>query len=167
MFNPLKPARSRATILAAVVLVFGLLLSGCGLLSGADAARDSSGTITSSATADAFSIKAGDCVIEPEGTTFTDIVAVPCGQPHDLEAYAVTNMDDGDYPGQQAIDDKSDEFCAAEFEKFIGISFDESTLVYYPFTPTTSSWQGGDREIVCVVGADKAKTVGSLQDSKK
>lgn len=167
MFNVLKPVRARAIALAASALVLGLSLSGCGLIGGGDTPRDPSGNVTNSATADAFSVKVGDCVNEPQGSTFTDIVAIPCDQPHDLEAFAATKMPDGDYPGQSTIDDKTKEFCSAEFLKFIGIAFDDSKLELYPFTPTTSSWKGGDREIVCLAGADKAKTTGTLKGANR
>ncbi|MBQ1444994.1 MAG: septum formation family protein [Renibacterium sp.] len=161
------PATFRASVPAAGALLLGLLLSGCGLIGGNDAQRDPSGTVTASSTADAFTIKVGDCVNEPEGTTFSEIVAIPCDQPHDLEAYASTKLPDGDFPGRSAIGDKVDEFCDPKFLEFVGIAYNDSSLSSVPFTPTSESWSGGDREIVCLVGQEKTKTTGTLKASNK
>ena len=151
------PATFRTSVPAAGALLLGLLLSGCGLIGGNDAQRDPSGTVTASSTADAFT----------EGTTFSEIVAIPCDQPHDLEAYASTKLPDGDFPGRSAIGDKVDEFCDPKFLEFVGIAYNDSSLSSVPFTPTSESWSGGDREIVCLVGQEKTKTTGTLKASNK
>lgn len=167
MSNRSTPAIFQTSALASGVLGLGLLLSGCGLIGGDDAQREPSGAVTASSTADAFAIKVGDCVNEPEGTTFSEILAIPCDQPHDLEAFASKKLPDGDFPGRSVMADKAEEFCDPQFLEFVGIAFADSVLTSTPFTPTSESWQGGDREIVCLVGQDNAKTAGTLKAANK
>lgn len=163
----LTPVPLRKLTFVVGALALGLLLSSCGLISGNDAQRDASGAVTASATADAFTIKVGDCLNEPEGTTFSEVLSVPCGEPHDLEAFASITLPEGDFPGRPAISDKSEEFCDPKFFEFVGIAFQDSSLTSAPFTPTAESWKGGDREIVCLVGQEKAKTTGTLKGANK
>ncbi|WP_285727161.1 septum formation family protein [Psychromicrobium xiongbiense] len=167
MFTLIRTRAARGTAVAAATLTLGLALSGCGLLNGGGADRDPSGAVTAAQTADVFSVKVGDCMDDPGSGNISSIPAVPCGQPHDFEAYAETSMPSGDYPGQTAINDKSDEFCAAQFKTFIGIDPESSTLGFTSLTPTSSSWKSGDRLITCLVGEQGKKTTGSLKGTAR
>lgn len=112
---------------------------------------------------DAFAIAVGDCLndgnIDGEVTT---VPTIACDQPHDSEAYASIIIDDGAYPGEDAILAQADDACRAEFDSFAGISYDESVLDFSYYYPTEGSWSGGDREILCLIYEFDVKTVGSL-----
>jgi hypothetical protein len=43
---------------------------------------------------------------------------------------------------------QADELCAAEFESFVGLPYEESVLYLTYLTPTREGWSEGDREVV-------------------
>jgi hypothetical protein len=155
-------------VVAPLLLAVSLAgISGCGVLdeSAEPPVRDeTSGEITESSDADVFSLKVGDC-LNHTGTEETEEVSsvptVPCDQPHESEAYAATDMPDGDYPGDQAVTDAADTFCYDEFATFVGMSYDESVLNLSSFFPTPESWEQGDRELMCFI-SDEAPVTGTL-----
>lgn len=154
-----------APALLAVALVG---VSGCGILDQAaePAVRDeTSGEITESSEADVFSLKVGDCLNEAgseDAEEVSSVPTVPCAEPHDSEAYAATDMPDGEYPGDQAVMDASDTYCYDQFATFVGLSYDESELDLASFFPTPESWAEGDREIMCFVSSPEGQVTGTL-----
>ncbi|UVJ40309.1 septum formation family protein [Arthrobacter sp. CJ23] len=101
---------------------------------------------------------------EPSGTEVQDVTIIPCGASHDFEAYAAMKFDGGAYPGDDAVQTQSQDFCGTEFATFVGKAFDDSTLEITYLYPTRDSWKGGDREIMCLIGgAAGAKTTGTLK----
>ena len=94
------------------------------------------------------SLEVGDCVSEDgvEGLV-DDIDETSCDEEGALEVTKVFNMDDGDYPGQDAVDEAALDECPS----------DVVTYLY----PTEESWNGADdREIVCFsqAGGDTEET---------
>ncbi|MBC7292409.1 MAG: septum formation family protein [Actinotalea sp.] len=156
--------------------VAALLLSGCSAVEGLtgpdEAVRDTgSGEITEASEADAFSVRVGDCLslLESPAADATEIESlptVPCGEPHDSEVYAATELPEGDYPGEEEVGAVADEFCYDEFEAFVGTSYEESALDFTTLFPTAQSWDGmDDREILCVVVDGEGGVTGSLRDA--
>ena len=111
-----------------------------------------------------FTIAVGDCL--NDGGAEGEISSVPkidCSEPHDSEVYASVIMDDGVFPGQDAIFAEADRDCEAEFDAFVGINYAESIFSFSYFFPTDESWADGDREIVCLIFDPAGKiTSGSL-----
>ena len=151
----------RATAVASVALA-GLALTGCSLISGVlngGAPGES----------DVFTLKVGDCLNDnaKEG----DISALPvvdCEKPHDSEIYASVVLDDGDFPGDEAIKDTADQSCYDEYETFVGIIWDDSKYNFATIFPTEDSWNGGDREVLCrIVLADEDGTIHKVTGSLK
>ena len=108
-----RPVAARAAGLAvALGLVLTLGLSGCSVISdligGNSVDRDESGVATEdNDNADAFTIAVGDClndssIINQEVTT---IPLVTCDKPHDTEVVASILVEDGEFPGDDAIGD--------------------------------------------------------------
>jgi hypothetical protein len=167
---------ARATAAATVSLTLLTLLTGCGAIfdeftSGGDAPRDEpGGEITASAEADAFEILKGDCIDlealdgygeSAEGDEFEveSVPVVPCAEPHTGEVYAELVMEGNEFPGDKAMGKKFDEWCYAEFEKFVGLSYDESVYGYTGFYPTKDTWeQLDDRTLQCVVSSEEPVT---------
>ena len=154
-----------ARVAAPALLLVALAgVSGCGVLgeTAEPAVRDESGEITESSEADVFSLQVGDCLNETtteETAEVTSVPTVPCGDPHDSEAYAATDMPDGDYPGDQAVIDASDAFCYEQFATFVGLSYDESVYGYTGFFPTKDTWeQLDDRTLQCIVSSEEPVT---------
>ncbi|WP_075827931.1 septum formation family protein [Cellulosimicrobium sp. CUA-896] len=151
----------------ALLGVTTLGLAGCGLLPAADPVRGDDGAIVEAeANADVFSITVGDCTNDGDvdATEVSSVEAVPCDEPHDNEVYAAFDVDGDEFPGTDEIQVIADERCLAEFEPFVGISYDVSRLGYWPMTPTESSWGQGDREVLCLVfDVDLEKLTGSAE----
>ena len=157
--------------LPAVLLVLALTTAGCG--SATVAARDKTGAVSSEGAVDAFAVAIGDCVQEPtglseQGEEIDSVHAVPCSEPHDGEAYAVFDLPDGDYPGDDEVVAAGEERCVEEFADFVGMAYEDSKYDITSIYPTRSSWeQDGDREYVCLVVAPVGERVtGSLEGAR-
>ena len=155
--NSGKTARVRLLVLP--VLLAGLL-TGCGALFGSDSTRYAD-------------LEAGDCYTNPNpgsGTEEEQIVEVdliPCDEPHQQEVYHVTEMPDGDYPGQDTLATKASDICATEFEGYVGSALEETELLAGYIIPTQESWdQEGDQAIMCTLGDTSSDEVSeSHKDS--
>ncbi|WP_407360317.1 DUF2510 domain-containing protein [Microbacterium sp. LBN7] len=97
----------------------------------------------------------GDCIplveYDPEEEIF-EVPVVPCDQPHTDEVYFIYQLDDGDYPGDDAIYELAWDGCAAQFEGFVGLPYEESEFDIYNYTPTKASWSRmDDRTVHCII----------------
>ncbi len=116
-----------------------------------------------------FKIKMGDCLNGDAGSGEVDSMKrVDCSEPHLYEAYHMESMPDGDFPGEKTVSDLGESVCKANFEAFIGKSFDESELTLTSLYPTDQSWNSkNDRELVCLITTqDDSKRSGSAKNSK-
>jgi len=163
-------ARRLGTITAGAALV-AATLSGCSAidaLSGTGVARNGDGAVTTQSEADAFDLRVGDCIDDNgNASQITSVVILPCKEQHRYEAYATMQLEDGDYPGSDAIVAQADEFCASEFQRFAGIGYDDSALDYTYFYPTSQSWSQGDREVLCLIGDPTGDVSGTLKDAER
>ncbi len=111
-----------------------------------------------------LSLEVGDCLrsADLEAEPGVD-VAVDCGDPHDAEIFAATELPVGDYPGIDFLRAAADDHCLPLFEDFVGIGFLNSELDVYPLLPSEDSWNSSDdRTILCVLVAPEDVT-GSLE----
>jgi hypothetical protein len=172
MTAPARRLITRALAVAAVAAA-GIALSGCSLLNQVTntTQRDGDGKVTATnEDADVFSIKVGDCLndADVQGETTTTPI-VPCSKEHDSEAFQHFILDDGDYPGDDAIEQAGESDCGGQaFTDFIGVASDSSVIGYSYYYPTKDSWGNGDREIMCTVyqmdeSGNPVKTTGSLK----
>ncbi|MFE6236598.1 septum formation family protein [Cellulosimicrobium sp. NPDC057862] len=165
----------RPELLVVSAVALAVTASGCGSvldeISGpSEAQRDEpSGEVTESSDADVFSIQVGDCLVSSrldQATEIDSVPVVPCSEPHDLEIYAETELPEGDYPGDEAVTASAEEFCAGEFEPFVGLPYEESAHVYWYFTPVKDGWNTRDDRVVqCVIDTNGTDVTGSLQGS--
>jgi len=117
------------------------------------AERDESGQIQTAGTLDAFAMQVGDCVDDwaLNATEISDVPGVPCADPHDNEVYALFDLADGAWPGDEQVDVDADRGCYDRFEAAIGASYEESILEYLPIYPSQDSWERvNDREVICL-----------------
>lgn len=159
--------RMSAAAVGAVLLI-GATAS-CGLLGGDDPKRDEpGGQITESSDADVFALQVGDClnVADLNDPEIATVPVSPCDQPHDAEIYAEKTLPKGDFPGDDAVQAAAEEFCIPEFESFVGIGFDQSTLDAFPLTPLEDGWNmRDDRLIQCVVYTEGDPVSASFKGS--
>ncbi len=154
--------RCAAAVLAGAA---ALSLAACGPQ---DAQRDeATGEITASAEADVFSLQVGDCLdmsALAEQTEVETLPTLPCSDPHDGEVYAETTLADADKLPSDLVA-QAEEFCGAEFEPFVGMPYETSTLEVTYLHPTDASWGQGDRGVQCVVIATQEPVTGTLEGS--
>jgi Septum formation len=173
-----RGSRNRAAISTMVAAVTIVALAGCSLFgsvaSGGESSTSASSAKSASGTgADVFSLAVGDCMNQDSAATeVTTVPTVPCSKPHDDEVYASILLDDEEFPGDAEVKKRAQDGCLARFDAFVGKAFDTSALEYAYLYPTPATWQRGDREILCLVGAvdsdgNPAKTTGTLKGSKK
>ncbi|MEZ5491923.1 MAG: GYF domain-containing protein [Gammaproteobacteria bacterium] len=96
----------------------------------------------------------GACFDDPPGgyaNSISGVRSVPCDEPHDNEVYASIEVELQDYPGNDFLDDYANTECIAQFEGFVGIDYDSSTLAVFPLYPTPESWETGDRVVSCIL----------------
>lgn len=145
----------------------GLALAGCSLLPGGNPTDGETGTGDGEST-DVFTIKVGDCLNDgsAEGEV-SEVPVVDCAEPHDSEAYASIIMDDGEFPGDQAVEDQAIADCTTEFNSFVGIDYQASALDFAYYYPTEGSWANGDREILCLIVDPAGQVTGSLEGAAR
>lgn len=99
------------------------------------------------------------------GEEITDIPTIPCGEPHDLEVYHLSTVPDGEFPGEESLDEKAEQACLQAFEPYVGSDFSESELAINFMTPTQQAWESGDdREVICLL--QSGETTGSFKGSE-
>lgn len=134
--------------------------------SGSSGSSGSSGDSGSSSATDVdvFSLRVGDCMnVEPFSGSTNTVPVVPCNEPHSDEIYAVFDITDGVYPGEDAVIDIADRGCYDSFAGFVGVAYEDSVLDFWNLYPTEGSWADGDREVLCVVWDPASDTTGSLR----
>lgn len=156
---------ARAARGGVVAVLTTLVVAACG----GDVERDDDGELLEPTDIDVFELRVGDCLDGfAEGDEISQVRAVPCSESHSDEVFASAEMTGGDeYPGDEAVAEFADETCLAEFEEFVGTSWEESELDYGFLAPTESSWSEGDREVLCIVGDPGSDVTGSLQDAQR
>ena len=99
------------------------------------------------------------------GEEVTDIPALSCEEPHDLEVYHLSTVADGAFPGEKELEETAEQACVEAFEPYVGADFSESALAITFMTPSQRAWEAGDdREIICLLQSEE--TTGSLKDSE-
>lgn len=133
--------------------------------------RDASGTIVAEGNIDAFQMKVGDCFNDSEDSLSEEVEEVfgvdgiPCSTPHDNEVFAVFDIPLGDFPGEEKLSDIAFDSCLKYFPKYVGKSYEESSLDIFPIYPTLQSWtQSDDKEVVCALyNLELKKLTGSVK----
>jgi len=150
------------TVRVLAVAAACIMLSGCAQVSGlvGDMIPDRP---------EAHVLEVGDCfnntvTMDPQAGELVDVPRENCTLAHDNEVIATVDLDGEKFPGEEKLLLKGYEVCLPEFEKFIGVTFDEAgTLAYDFFTPTEASWELGDREVLCYVFDSDQQTEYSLK----
>lgn len=142
-------ASGRRTRAAAALGVAGTIVAGLGACS-------STSVLT---------LSVGDCFAYEDvaGSEVSNLATVSCEEPHDAEIFASIELDEGEYPGPDAVLAAAEDYCLPQFGDWAGISYLDSDLDVYPIYPTADSWTGqDDRTILCIAVAPEDVT-GSLE----
>ena len=92
-----------------------------------------------------FSLGVGDCFRSVTETEVADVPIVECSEPHEHEVFAVWSVTGDSLPSQTVME----EGCVDRFEEAIGTAYLESDIYATPLTPTSASFDAGDREVIC------------------
>jgi hypothetical protein len=116
-----------------------------------------------------FELQPGMCVNNPELSAglITDLIAVPCDQPHSHEVYfkVTYNPPDGAFDAQR-VAAFADEQCAQAFTTYVGVPYDRSKYYFLHLAPSAESWKDqGDRDVVCLLFQQGATLTGSAAGS--
>lgn len=154
------PRNSR---LLALLAVLTIVFAACG-----GPERDDAGNIIESGTEDVFSLQVGDCFDNEseEADEIANVPAVPCAEPHDNEVYYAFDLDDGAYPGEEAISQAAFTECLGSFETYVGNTYEASALDISYLSPTPEGWDEGDQEVLCILfDFDFEKLSGTMKGS--
>ncbi|WP_205820281.1 MULTISPECIES: DUF2510 domain-containing protein [unclassified Microbacterium] len=111
-------------------------------------------------------LEIGDCLpFVDYGDTgqIYELPVVPCDQPHTDEVYFIFDVDDEEFPGDDALGEAAWDGCAAQFDAYVGIAYEDSVLDFYTYQPTETSWaRADDRAVQCILFSYEDVT-GSLE----
>lgn len=163
---PVRPSRwwSRLSPFALMRIGIGVVVVVGGLVYAmlTTAHRDGDGQITSAGTVSATEIKLGDCMNPPDAETVTDVPAVPCAQPHQGEVFALVDVPDGPFPGNNEVGDLAD--CGGRLSAYSARAANDEHMQLTLITPSADTWKTGDRQVVCIVEPETGLTSGSVKD---
>ncbi len=143
------------------VLIYGVIIVAV-IATSAD--RDAAGRITDAGDVSAFSLEVGDCLNGlKESDNISSLPAVPCDQPHEGEVFAMIQLPDGGYPGDEKISTDAGDRCSAAFETYAPSSVSDEKIELFYLQPTQLSWAQGDREITCIATDPSRKRTGSIK----
>ncbi|TMR02654.1 hypothetical protein ETD83_11995 [Actinomadura soli] len=131
--------------------------------------RDASGRVTGKDKVLPAALRTGDCFTGLREGAFRNLVtALPCTEPHDGEVIATLQMPGGEYPGDQKVAEAATGLCGRKMLQFRRSRYARD-LAQYSIQPTKTSWNAGDRKLICLarytgsgtLTAPLAKTVDS------
>jgi len=146
----------------------GLLL--CVIALGAAACTGDDGGAPDGLSAEPFAIDlvAGDCFDRPASPDVESVPAVPCRRPHDLEVFAVFELDPEEdrFPGPSTVAARAGAGCQERFADYVGVEQDSSGLLIVPYAPDALAWEQGDRRVTCAVSLADGPLTGSVRGSE-
>jgi hypothetical protein len=128
--------------------------------------------VASACSGNILSLEVGDCFDDWEGSLdneiqeVSDVPIVECSEPHDNEVYSVSNMPEGPFPGDAAIQDWTITRCRETFDPYVGMAYEDSELDFGALFPTEETWNLGDTEVMCFLWQiDFEKLTASMRGS--
>lgn len=122
--------------------------------------------LTACSSTPANDFEAGECTNDDLTGQIGEIEVVDCDETHTAEAYATFDIDGDDFPGEAEIQAEATEGCnGSRFEDYVGVSYEESIFLSEPLAPSSESWDGGDRTVICIVTGttDGSELDGSVE----
>ena len=117
------------------------------------------GEITGATTATTQQVKTGYCIRDlPADGSVSEVTLVPCGDPHEAQVVGTHVLDDGDWPGQDAVDAEVTEWCEMS-RSATSLGFQRVV-----WAPSEESWGQGDRRGLCIAWYEPGGATGSFAD---
>lgn len=127
-------------------------------------------SLTACGRTDVLDLELGQCLTDATGEgQVSSVEVVDCGRPHVGEVYALPRLPDGEYPGEQAVQERAQQLCGGqEFHSYVGVAYERSEIYFSTLAPSSDTWSGGDREIVCILAnQDSSPITGSLRGANR
>lgn len=114
-------------------------------------------------------VTVGTCADPADGSTFEHALRpTACNMPHLVEVAGRFTLPEGPYPGSAALRFEGQRGCISIFEGYVGADYYDSTLELRPVSPSPSTWDAGERSVLClVVAADGAPLTSPARGSKR
>jgi hypothetical protein len=144
-------------------MVATIITVGC-----APARDEATGGLSESGT-EVRDLQVGDCLADfEEAMQASGVQPAPCSEPHSDEIYAAGSIDGFDeFPGSAAIEAAARRICLAEYEAFVGRSYEDSVLDISYLVPTEDSWADDDRRVLCTIFDPLDEVTGSLRGAER
>ncbi|WP_143755830.1 hypothetical protein [Sanguibacter keddieii] len=118
--------------------------------------------VSSSTQATVGQLVVGNCLEDISGSgSVGDVSVVPCADDHTSQVIGSTTFTDGDFPGQPTLVAQTTAACTPDLVTSGDVPAEDLALVVW--TPSETSWSGGDRVGLCIATVD-GSTTGSLVD---
>ncbi len=113
-----------------------------------------------------FQLEIGQCVNSETGEgEVSSVPIVECSEPHQAEIYALPQLPDGEFPGDEAVTETAQEECTGDvFTDYVGLPFERSEFEVTFLLPSAETWADGDREIACLIASTEP---GSVRGSNR
>ncbi|AXH35746.1 hypothetical protein DVJ78_10335 [Humibacter sp. BT305] len=157
-------------LLCTPLLLLGLsTLAACSASSAPPAVDSTTGAQIDQQDIDVFTLEVGDCLNDSTAAgEVSKLPVVDCAEEHDSEVYYEFDLPDAETFPAATIDDDAAAGCEKEFESFVGIPYEESTLTYGTYQPTAQSWTSArDRAVSCVIADPNGKVKGTLKGAAR
>jgi hypothetical protein len=115
-------------------------------------------------------IEVGDCWRYDEADWETGYVdVVPCALPHSDQIYFEYVLPESAFPGHKSLTKDASTACLAEFESFVGETYERSELDFWTITPTEAGWNAyDDRSVQCSIYDPQSTDItGTLQGANR
>lgn len=162
-------ASRRALLLLPLIAAGAIALSSCATSSAPPAVDSTTGAQIDQQDTDVFTLEVGDCLNDATAASeVSELPLVDCAEEHDSEVFYEFDLPDAEAFPAATIDDDAAAGCQEHFESFVGLPYEESTLVFSAYQPTMESWiQADDRAVSCVVSDPAGKVKGSLRGAAR
>lgn len=140
-----------------------LIPIGIVVVQGLTAPRNDAGEVAETGSMSVEDLRLGDCINGLRESSFVlTVEATDCSEPHDGQVFAVFDLPDGDFPGEDQMTAQADSGCFARLAEDFPETYADKGVGVFFYHPTAGSWREGDREIVCVADYTDSPRTGSL-----
>jgi hypothetical protein len=109
----------------------------------------------------------GECLVQVNG--LDELMPVDCAEPHDLQRFAVDELDEIDVADDGSLVDAiratTDDACRDSFVEFVGLAEADSVFLIAITRPSGDTWAEGDRRFQCLLGVPDRHVVGDAESS--
>ena len=109
-----------------------------------------------------FALQPGEC-LDP-GASGLSFTLLACSKPHDAEVFARFALAGSSWPGSTAVQQEAGNGCADRLGGYLNPQLASAGLTQEYVYPNQSSWQAGERTVVCEVRSPTGPLTGSVRN---